>query len=130
MATIASPEVLVIEADTAVRQMMQTLLEGEGFKVHLADSGQTALQILAGMQVLPAAVIIEQSVPVMTAPQFLQALRSYTRFLNLPVIVCTGPAMGDPRNRSCVPYVPRPGPGGALLGVLRLVTNFAKGTNP
>lgn len=129
MASGAIPEVMVVETDPTIRQTLQTLLEAEGFSVVTADTGQTALQLLSNRTVLPAAVIIERDVAVMNAAQFLQALRSYTRFLSLPVLVCHGTPLGDPRNRACIPYVPRPATGGALLGVLKLIV-FAKGTTP
>lgn len=129
MADASQPQVMLVDPDSATRQQMQMMLEGEGYAVIAADDGSAALQMLGGMVGLPDAIVIERDSPTVATPGFMQALRSYRRFLDLPVVLVARTPGGDPRTFTCIAYVPLPAPRAALLSTLRAIT-FAKGTAP
>ncbi len=125
----APPEVMLVEADGPARQQMKAFLETEGYAVTEVDSGSAALHRLSGLVALPDAIVIERDSPFTGTTGFLQALRSYRRFLDLPVVVVNAKPGVDPRALMCIAYVPRPAPPAALPSVLRAII-FAKGTAP
>src|SRR5688500_20363327 len=73
MRPLDSPEVLVIEDDPDTRELLQEALDGAGFRVHAAASGQAGLQALR--ENVPDIVLLEQLLPGMSGLEVCRQLR-------------------------------------------------------
>lgn len=86
---VVTPEakacILVVDDDSAIREMLELLLEGEGYCVVMAENGLEALGTLR--QQPPALVLLDLMMPVMNGWQFLDAVKSLSEFQNLPVLL-------------------------------------------
>jgi signal transduction histidine kinase len=82
-------EVLVVDDEPEIRESLQLLLEAAGYTVHTACNGREALEVLTeGLE--PRMVILDVSMPVMTGPQLLEAMRGDARLARVPVCVMSG----------------------------------------
>ncbi len=81
-----SKTVLIVDDDPTQRRLMQAVLEREGFAVAQADSGEAALDRLAG-GVTPDVVILDMVMPRMSGIETLKAIRA--EGVAVPVIVLT-----------------------------------------
>jgi DNA-binding NtrC family response regulator len=81
-----SKTVLIVDDDPTQRRLMQAVLEREGFAVAQADSGEAALDRLAG-GVTPDVVILDMVMPRMSGIETLTAIRG--EGVTVPVIVLT-----------------------------------------
>ena len=78
---------LVVDDHEDTRRSMTRLLEGEGYEVHVASSGEQALTLLAGTQRVDA-VVSDVAMPNMTGPALVRRLRLERP--GLPVVLLTG----------------------------------------
>jgi chemosensory pili system protein ChpA (sensor histidine kinase/response regulator) len=69
---------LIVEDDPDIREVLQMILEGDGFTVLTAKNGLEALQELheAKPYGLPFLVLLDLQMPVMSGQEFLKALRA------------------------------------------------------
>lgn len=81
---------LVIEDDSAVGQVFVEALQQAGFATELVSNGRTALARLA--VVVPAMVLLDINLPVVSGETILQAIRADARLATTRVIVVTGEA--------------------------------------
>jgi CheY-like chemotaxis protein len=88
--------VLVVEDDVYLRELMETMLHGEGFAPITAPNGAEAMTLLrAGA---PAKVILlDLMMPVMDGWTFRRVQQADPHFAAIPVVVTT--AVEDPRTR-------------------------------
>ncbi|HEY4417600.1 MAG TPA: Cache 3/Cache 2 fusion domain-containing protein [Verrucomicrobiae bacterium] len=84
--TITQP-VLVVEDDTATREMLMRNLEKEGWHTTLAENGVVALQKVA--EARPSLILLDLMMPEMDGFEFLNRLRQNPDWENIPVIVLT-----------------------------------------
>lgn len=82
------PEILVIDDESYVRQMLATLLSLHGLDVHLASSGQAALDIYSRHRDTIRGVLIDVQMPDWDGPRTLQALHDLNP--DLPCCFMTG----------------------------------------
>jgi CheY-like chemotaxis protein len=76
MTTQRSPAlVLVVDDDAMSRDLLAVLLEGEGYVVKSADSGEAALALLGGGRKPPAIVLTDVQMPGVTGSQLADRLR-------------------------------------------------------
>lgn len=66
--------VLVVDDDPNARLLVRTVLEHFGHTVTAAGDGETALELVA--QHAPDLVLLDLSLPAMSGPEFVRALRS------------------------------------------------------
>lgn len=105
------------------------VLEGAGYKVQTAQDGSQALQTLDALGPLPAAIILDLQMPVMTGWQFLTEMRSAKRTVDIPVIVVSGEEVADPQALACAAFLAKPASPDKLLPIVKAVT-LARGTLP
>ncbi len=79
--------VLVVEDDTASREMLCRLLEREGWQVQAAENGRFALKSLQANQ--PSLILLDLMMPEMDGFGFIQELQKQPQWQSIPVVVIT-----------------------------------------
>lgn len=74
--------ILVVEDDKAIRSLITTTLETQGYGFHVADTGQKA--ILEAVSYQPDIIILDLGLPDMDGVEFITKVRSWS---NNPIIV-------------------------------------------
>lgn len=97
---------LLVEDNLNNQQIALELLEGEGAKVHIANHGQEAIEILQANSrktngVLFNAVLMDLQMPVMDGLTAARAIRHELGLLDLPIIAMTANAMSTDRD-ACI----------------------------
>ena len=85
--------VLIVEDDEVIRDVLQQLLQYQGYKTVTANHGKDALEKLDELE-CPALLLMDLMMPVMDGWELLANLRSNERFRRLPVIVLSAGAEG------------------------------------
>jgi CheY-like chemotaxis protein len=84
--------ILVVEDDDNIRDTVRQILELEGYKVHVAENGKRAIEVLENLK-YPCLILLDLMMPVMNGWQFLEARKKNTVIADLPVIVVS--AVGE-----------------------------------
>ena len=87
--------ILVVEDHADLRDMLAVLLESEGYEVRTATNGAEALQRLS--ETLPALILLDLMMPVMTGDEFRQRQLADPRYCDVPVICMTAAHDGRAR---------------------------------
>ena len=89
------PPVLIVEDDSALRELLAMILEGEGLAVETASNGREALEMLTAHP--PSVILLDMRMPVMDGWQFCREMdrRGGRR---PPIVVVT--AASDPATRA------------------------------
>ena len=82
--------ILLVEDDADSREALAVMLRDAGFTVVECDNGREALARLVGDNALPAAIVLDLAMPIMSGQELLRVLRNYLRFSHVPIIVVTG----------------------------------------
>jgi CheY-like chemotaxis protein len=77
--------VLVVDDDTSILDTVSAILEGEGYDVVSATSGEEALDAVA--RKLPAVILLDMRMPVMDGWAVARALRQ--QGISVPIVVMT-----------------------------------------
>ena len=80
------PTILVVDDDAAIRDIVATVLEEEGYTVVTAATGAEALAVLDGCR--PALVLLDMRMPVMDGWEFAERLRAHYDN-HVPLLVMT-----------------------------------------
>lgn len=80
--------VLFVEDDTVAREVGRRMLESSGYKVTVADSGDTAIEVLRTRGDAFDVVVMDVSLPGLNGPQVLREARSFLP--DLPCVMCSG----------------------------------------
>jgi PAS domain S-box-containing protein len=88
--------VLVVEDDTATRELLRRMLEREGWAVAEAENGRVALEQIAQQQ--PAIVLLDLMMPEMDGFAFVVELRKRQAWRSIPIVVITARDV-SPRDR-------------------------------
>jgi len=83
-----SASILVVEDDTATRELLCHSLTGMGYAAFAAVNGRSGLDWLAGHPA-PSLILLDLMMPEMDGFEFLRELRKQPAFFDLPVIVVT-----------------------------------------
>jgi signal transduction histidine kinase/DNA-binding response OmpR family regulator len=83
----AATTALVVEDDSAAREVMRRLLEGEGWRVLEACNGHEALDLLAKSP--PGIVLLDLMMPEMNGFELLAEMDARVEWKSIPVIVVT-----------------------------------------
>ena len=67
--------VLVVDDEEAIRELLQSYLEGEGFRVCTAEDGPEALRLLAQPQASVCTVVLDLALPGMSGFTVLEELQ-------------------------------------------------------
>ena len=76
--------ILVVEDDPDLRQLLQTMLEVEGYETMVASNGEEALEVMRGRR--PCAVLLDMMMPVMDGWQFRRRQLEEPRLAKVPVL--------------------------------------------
>jgi CheY-like chemotaxis protein len=79
--------VLVVDDDAALRQLLQRMLEPEGFAVVEAENGRVALERLR--DVSPSVVLLDLMMPEMDGFEFVAQFRRHEAWRAIPIVVMT-----------------------------------------
>jgi signal transduction histidine kinase/DNA-binding response OmpR family regulator len=79
--------VLAVEDDAAAREILQHMLEKEGWALTAAENGRVALQRVAEQR--PALILLDLMMPEMDGFQFAEALREREDWRSIPIVVVT-----------------------------------------
>jgi DNA-binding response OmpR family regulator len=79
--------VLVIDDDSAVRDLLKRFLEKEGFRVEVATNGKDGLR--RAREIMPIAITLDVMMPGMDGWAVLTALKADTMLANIPVVMLT-----------------------------------------
>jgi len=85
--------VLIVEDDDATRELVRRTVEGEGWRVAVAEDGQQALDLLA--QQVPSLVLLDLMMPHVDGFEVLSTMRADPRLVDVPVVVLTAMTLGD-----------------------------------
>lgn len=112
--------ILLVDDDPSIRTMFSMVLKSQGFEVLTADNGQTALDVLQGCSRLPALILLDLMMPIMSGAEFRVAQREDPRLAGIPVVMIS--AAGDVpshlRNMIDIKVCPKPVTMDGLLAVV------------
>jgi len=77
--------VLVVDDEFGVAEVLQSILEDEGYRVATAINGKQALTRLS--EFTPDLIMLDYMMPIMDGTQTLAAIRNNTAFAKIPVIM-------------------------------------------
>ena len=110
--------ILVVEDDADIRASLQDLLEDEGYRVHLADNGRSALTELEHVE-RPCLVLLDLMMPLMSGAEFLEVLREReAREAFTVLIVSAWPKEAEKLQLGADGYVKKPFDTEALLSLV------------
>lgn len=87
-ASASAPTILVVEDDPASRVLMTRVLEGSGYRVQTAESGEQALAAMDG-NASPDLVVLDIGLPGMDGVEVCARLRADAANATLPIIMLT-----------------------------------------
>lgn len=77
--------VLVVDDEFGVAEVLQSILEDEGYRVATAINGKQALTRLS--EVTPDLIMLDYMMPIMDGTQTLAAIRNNAAFAAIPIIM-------------------------------------------
>jgi two-component system chemotaxis response regulator CheY len=83
---------LVVDSSSIVRKVVRTIVEGLGYEVVDAESGEQALECCTAR--MPEVLLLDWYLPTMNAIEFLAALRAMTTGKRPFIVYCT--TVNDP----------------------------------
>ncbi len=92
------PRALVVEDETATREMLRRLLVGEGWDVAAAENGRAALAQLEAAA--PDLILLDLIMPEMDGFAFLSELRQKPALAATPVVIVTAADIGEAERRA------------------------------
>lgn len=123
--TTAKPDVLVIDDEAQIRRLLRTTLEGVGYQVREAETGQLGLNEIAFRR--PDAVILDLGLPDMSGVAVLKRVREWSQ---VPVLILS--VLGQDENKIAAldagadDYLTKPFSGGELLARIRVMLRRAQ----
>jgi CheY-like chemotaxis protein len=112
--------VLVVDDDDAMRELVCSTLEAEGYDVDAADHGGTALERLRKAE-QPDLVLLDLEMPVMDGWRLIDEMRALDRCSGTAVLVMSGATREAPEG---VPFIAKPA---SMRGLLAAVHRATRG---
>ena len=101
----SSDSIMVVEDDTATREMMRRQLEKGGWQVTEAGNGRKALETIEAAP--PGMIILDLMMPEMDGFEFVHQLRKQPQWRSIPVIVVTAKELTEADRQQLNGYVER-----------------------
>jgi len=79
--------VLIVDDEYAGRETLQSVLEGEGYQLEMAENGLQAIE--KAKKLLPDVILLDVMMPGMTGFEVCQRIRSDPQIAEIPIIVLT-----------------------------------------
>jgi CheY-like chemotaxis protein len=86
---VSCKNVLIVDDDQAIRQIMQDVLEVQGYEISTAADGREGIARLRDLSPQPCVVLLDMMMPGMNGWQFLDYQRNDPLFSRIPVIICS-----------------------------------------
>ena len=103
--------VLVVEDDDAIRDVIQRVLESEGYVVRTAANGQAAMDLVHNIP-RPCLVLLDLMMPVKNGWEFLDELRvdHFDMIAALPVVITSAAGSGaaNPAVKNAQGFIKKP----------------------
>lgn len=114
--------ILVVDDDSAIREVMQTILGEAGYRVTVAKDSAEAVEILKREP--PALLVLDAMLPGMHGFELAQRLRASSRYSKIPIVMVSAVHRGwamaeDLRRMGIVGYVEKPFQTSYFLRVLK-----------
>ncbi len=90
---------LVVDDDEDARELMAYALQTHGYYVTQAENGRVALDLLTRMRTMPAVMLLDIAMPVMSGTELLHILAERQIVPKLPVVVISAHAIDAPGAR-------------------------------
>jgi CheY-like chemotaxis protein len=99
---MAQKTVLLVEDDPDIRDIVQDVLEADGYDVIPASHGRQAIEFLKGVResALPALVILDLKMPLMSGGSVLEEMRNDRAYASVPVVVMSAVSQEKPAGAS------------------------------
>ena len=88
------PEILIVEDDKAIKNLISTTLEMDGYHFHTAENGAQAILSAATQQ--PAVMLLDLGLPDMDGTDVIRTVRTWSQ---MPIIVIS--ARNEDRDKIC-----------------------------
>lgn len=112
------PTVLIVDDESAIRQLLDIELSAVGFSVLHASDGETALRLAADEA--PSLLLVDYGLPDMDGDQLIQRLRALTQ---APIVVISGYADAGHKDAAmaagATEYIVKPFDGESVVEVCR-----------
>jgi len=82
-----SSMVLIVDDEYAGRETLQSVLEGEGYQLEMAENGVQAIE--KAKKLLPDVILLDVMMPGMTGFEVCQRIRNDPEIAEIPIIVLT-----------------------------------------
>ncbi len=89
-----SKTILIVEDDEDIRNLYIEILNGEGFKVLAAASGEEALEILNKLERDPCLILTDFMMPGMTGEELIKIIRKEDLLMSLPIVMISAKPLG------------------------------------
>ena len=120
--------ILVADDDPAIRRLVTTLVEKEGYTAVTANDGRDAIKLLKSDADF-AAAILDVVMPHIEGPEIVRYMRSEKRLMKIPVIMMTAeqnPKLpSDSFAAGAGVFLPKPFTSSQLQIMLRMIVNQA-----
>jgi CheY-like chemotaxis protein len=116
---MAQTKLLLVEDDLEIRDILQDLLEAEGYDVIPASHGRQALDYLEGASAggLPDLVVLDLVLPLVHGAEVLAAMKRDPKLSPIPVVVLS--AVTHERPAGADAFLPKPIPLQKLFDTIR-----------
>jgi len=79
--------ILIVDDEPAGRQTLESILEGQGYQLEMAENGQEALE--KASQLLPDVILLDVMMPVMDGFEVCKRIRNDPALAEIPIIMLT-----------------------------------------
>lgn len=121
-------KVLAIDDSRTIRDMVRLTLEREGIETTLAEDGVHGLEVLAGLDTFPDAILTDVNMPRMDGFGFIDNVRKQDKYAGIPILVLTTENARDmklkARAAGATGWIVKPFDPARLVGALRTVTGL------
>ena len=79
--------VLVVEDDQSIAELIEFMLQREGFQVTLAQDGRVAETLITALQQAPAVILLDIMLPFVNGFELLQTIRNKPGWQHTPILM-------------------------------------------
>jgi len=81
--------VVIVEDDQSIREVLQAVIESEGYEVRTASNGEEALLLLKELKV-PCLILTDLMMPKMNGYEFIELASKTHTIASIPIVVVSG----------------------------------------
>ena len=84
-----SPSILVVEDDEHIAQLLQFILERQGYRVDMAADGRAAREFIETSTGLPSLILLDVMLPYIDGFEVVQLVRARADWQAVPIVMLT-----------------------------------------